>query len=318
MKTRKNRRNRKLTFRHKQDIIDTHFLDQAFCTMVKFSTFVAFTATLVLAPTVQAYEDTCSPFSEIYADGTELCEVMWDGAFEVTDDEENAYTMWFFDAENNPNDRVTEGLFGAEDTKVEECHLNYFHKDVPSPEGDGMQECHPWKNNGCCSKDTVGSVDQINEGYGEGFEWDRCGAMSQACERFFVMEACFYECEPNAGLYRKFNDSQTDHPDFNEWQMHKMPIKKSFCDSWYTACYNDYFCGKGNFWECSAQYKTNLKLEQIAAAAEDDENKALTIGLSVTGAIAAIGIIGAGCLVWRERKGQPIFTPVASATGTVA
>jgi hypothetical protein len=40
------------------------------------------------------------------------------------------------------------------------------------------------------------------------------------------MEACFYECEPNTGLYHKFNDSKTNHPAFNEWQMHKMPIKR--------------------------------------------------------------------------------------------
>jgi folate receptor len=284
--------------------------------MVKFSAFAAFTATLALAPTAQAYEDTCSPFSEIYADGTELCEVMWDGAFEVTDDEENGYTMWFFDADNNPNDAMTRNLFGANKT-VDECHLNYFHKDEPSPEGDGMKECHPWKNNGCCHSDTVGSVDQIKEGYGEGYEWDRCGPMTQACERFFVMEACFYECEPNAGLYRKFNDSETDHSDFNEWQMHKMPIKKSFCDSWYTACYNDYFCGKGSFFECSAYYEENLADQQKAA---EDKNKALTIGLSVTGAIAAIGVLVAAYLVVHERKGEPVFTPVESVvdSGTAA
>lgn len=39
--------------------------------------------------------------------------------------------------------------------------------------------------------------------YGDEYRWDRCGPLSQACERFFVQEACFYECEPSAGLYRK-------------------------------------------------------------------------------------------------------------------
>jgi len=132
---------------------------------------------------------------------------------------------------------------------VEQVHftktrLTIYHKNnkiiiftpyTPGPEDDSMAECHPWKNNACCDSTTVTSVDQLNENYGEGYRWDRCGPMSQACERFFVMEACLYECEPSAGLFRKWNDSQKDHPEFNEWQLHKMPIKKSFCDSWYTG-----------------------------------------------------------------------------------
>lgn len=248
------------------------------------------------------YEDTCSPFHEIYKSGTELCEVMWGGAFEVVDDEDRGYTMWFFDNENNPNDDITRLLWG-EEKKVDQCHLNYFHKETPSPEGDGMGECHPWKNRACCDKGTVGSVDQINEAYGEGYEWNRCGPMSQACERFFVMESCFYECEPSAGLYRKFNDSQKEHLEYNEWQMHKMPIKKSFCSAWYDACYNDYFCGKGDYFECEAHY--NLKLKE----AEDEKSKNMIIGISVAGAVAAVGILGAILLVWKERSGSPVFAP---------
>jgi folate receptor len=271
------------------------------------------TASLVLSAFsgVQAYEDICSPFNEIYADGTELCEVMWNGAFEVVDDEDKGYSFWFFDSDNNPNDEVSRTLFG-ESTTVDECHLNFYHKEIPSPEGEGMSECHPWKDNSCCHNDTVGSVDTINESYGEGFEWDRCGPMSQACERFFVMEACFYECEPNAGLYRKYNDSQKGVDlDFNEWQLEKMPIKKTFCNAWYTACYNDYFCGKGNFWDCEAHYKTNLKKEQEAAANAQDENKGLTIGLSVAGVIAFLGLFASFFLVYREKRGVPVFAPEA-------
>jgi folate receptor len=295
----------------------------AFGMTSKFSAYAAmvFTATLLLAPKhAGAYEDTCTPFHQIYADGTELCEKMWDGAFEVADDEAKGYTMWFFDAENNPNDAITRDLFGA-DTTVDKCHLNYFHKELPSPEGKDMQECHPWKNNACCDSSTVGSPDQINESYGSGFEWDRCGTMSQACERFFVMEACLYECEPNAGLFRKFNDSQTEHPEYNEWQIHKMPIKKSFCDSFYTACYDDYFCGKGNFWECEAHYKTNLAEEALKETedrkAKDDKNKALTIGLSVAGGLAVVSVIASFYLVWNEKSGNPVFKPVET-TATVA
>jgi len=255
------------------------------------------------------YEDICAPFKDIYQDGTEMCEVMWSDSFEVVDDEDMGYTMWFFDHENNPNEETTR-LITGEDTKVDQCHLNYFHKDVPSPEGDDMGDCHPWKNNACCDKDTVGSVDIMNENYGEGYEWNRCGPMSQACERFFVMESCFYECEPAAGLYRKYNDTQTDHPDFNEWQMHKMPIKKSFCNAWYDACYNDFFCGKGGFFECEAHFNQNLMNEEAAAAKKaDDKDTALTIGISAAGAVGAIGLLIAIVLVIKEKAGNPIFSP---------
>jgi folate receptor len=268
---------------------------------------------------VQAWEDTCSQFHEIYADGTELCEVMWGGAFEVTDDEENAYTMWFFDTDNNPNDAITKRLLG-DDSLPDQCGLKYFHKDTPSPEGDGMAECHPWKDNACCHSDTVGSVDTIRESYGEGFEWDRCGPMSQACERFFIQEACFYECEPNAGLYRKYDDetqSIETHPDFNLWQMSKMPIKKSYCDAWYTACYNDYFCGSGDFWECDAHYWTKLEEENANKDGADGAD-GLTIALSVVGAVAAISVAVTVYLVYREKSGAPVFAGEALEAKTPA
>jgi len=156
--------------------------------------------TAALCPIASAYEDTCTQFKNIYTSGTDLCERMWDDAFQVVDDDtQPGYTMWFFDQDDNPNDEVTRQLF-PDIASVDECYLQYFHKQEPSPEDDNMRECHPWKNNACCDSSTVESVDALNEGYGDGYQWDRCGPMSQACERFFVMEACLYECEPNAGL----------------------------------------------------------------------------------------------------------------------
>jgi len=266
---------------------------------------------------VGAYEDTCTPFPEIYKDGTELCEVMWGGAFEVVDDndETNAgYTMWFFDHENNPNDAVTRTLFG-ETTTVDECHLDYLHKDIPSPEGDGMTECHPWKNKACCDKTTVPNVQTLNENYGEGYEWDRCGPMSQACERFFVMEACLYECEPAAGLFRKFKDGQDEQVEgYNTWQIEKMPIKKSFCNAWYDACRTDYFCGKGDYFECQEYYAKNKKEEEVRLAEEElllaEKNRTkFVIGISVACGVAVLGILLVGVFVWKEKKGTPMFSP---------
>ena len=45
---------------------------------------------------VEAWE-TCQTFDQIYANGEELCEVMWNNAFEYTTDEDNAYTFWWFE-----------------------------------------------------------------------------------------------------------------------------------------------------------------------------------------------------------------------------
>jgi len=271
---------------------------------------ITFSLLLSSVPITSAWEETCSQFKDIYKDGTELCENMWADSFEVVDDNEPGYTMWFFDQENNPNDAVTRTLFG-EDTVPDTCNLKYYHKEEPGPEGEDMTECHPWKKNACCDSTTVKDKDQLKESYGEGYEWDRCGPMSEACERFFVAEACLYECEPSAGLFRKYTDE--NETDYNEWQMHKMPIKKSWCDSWYTACKQDYFCGTGDYFECAAFYAKNQEAAAaaevaatIAAASADD--KALVIGLSVAGGVAVIVILFAGYLVAREKRGSPVFS----------
>jgi folate receptor len=135
--------------------------------------------------------------------------------------------------------------------------------------------------------------------------------MSQACERFFVQEACLYECEPAAGLFRKYNESQKDHPDYNEWQLHKMPIKKSYCDAWYDACKHDYFCGQGSFFGCEAYYWETHKDENKTGGST--ENKGLIIGLSVTGALAVIAIGVTFFLITKEKKGTPVFAPPEQA-----
>lgn len=232
----------------------------------------------------QEPQPECRKMKEIYASGREICENMWSGAFKYEEDEDNAYTMWFFDAHNNPNDVVTrrlarKGVFEQEGP-VDQCYLQYYHKGDeevgneahPEEEPDTFQECHPWAQRSCCKQDTVSSVKKIKESYGPEFHWDRCGPMSQACERFFVMEACFYECEPNAGLFRKHKDSAVDPDPFggsqplhddpecvttNAWQMHQMPIKASFCDAWYNACKEDYFCGAndGDYFQCAKQWE---------------------------------------------------------------
>ncbi|GAX13387.1 folate receptor [Fistulifera solaris] len=242
-----------------------------------------------------ARHPTCQTFSDLYADGTELCEKMFSDAFVVVPDDQPAYHMWFFDTDNNPNDQVTRDIFGTE--PVEECNVQYFHKEVPSPEGDDMGECHPWKQRSCCHSETVGSVEEMKALYGS--SWDRCGTMSEACERFFVFELCFYECEPSVGLFRRFNDSQTDHPDFNTWQLYQMPMKKSYCDAWFDACKNDFFSE-----------------ERFSTIKEKKEVDKLGVSLGVIGAFAFLLCLFSSFLVHRERSGKPVF--VAEKANPVA
>merc|ERR1712159_381697 len=110
---------------------------------------------------------------------------MWGDAFKYETNETAAYTMWFFD-NKNPNDHTSQVLGFAKPTK---CHLNYYHKDAPSPEPDTATECRPFKKNACCHNHTVRTAKAIKEAYGPEFHWDRCGKMSPTCERFFVQEA---------------------------------------------------------------------------------------------------------------------------------
>jgi folate receptor len=242
--------------------------------------------------------NSCRRFDQIYANGEELCEVMWNDSFEYTTDESSAYTFWWFEGGSpgvpdpipNPNDEIAT-LLGLTPKGVgDTCDLNYFHKGNVTPEPASFTECHPWHSASCCHEATVMTPHAINVGYGPGFRWDRCGTLSPACERFFVMEACFYECEPSNGLYRKYSDAQffacnptganfpngtfvtvpinaTHNSTYmcdggeNQWQMWKMPIKASVCDSWFRACQEDFFCGGGNYFTCANDFHADVHAE---------------------------------------------------------
>jgi folate receptor len=297
----------------------------------------------------------CQKFSEIYSDGEDLVNRMWNDAFEYSTDEDRAYTMWWFeggtagaaDAYDNPNNAITAILNG---TVPDQCHLDYYHKDAPTAEGPEFTECHPWHASSCCHDATVVTPEAMKLGYGAGYEWDRCGPLSQACERFFVMEACFYECEVNAGLYRKFTDAQhaacsaaedgayIAELDYtcqvspwggnaeNKWQMYKMPIKASFADAWYRACANDLFCGGGDYFDCANDYHAQvandtyweeLRANQTAAALADAKGALPTYGMALVVAAAVVAVLLLACvclMAQKERAGKPVFKSVDPAT----
>ena len=306
---------------------------------------------------------------------------MWDHAFKVVPDtQEDAATMWFFNAMENPNDAAALTTNGKGEATT--CALQYYHKGtnatgaehdaVPSPEGDKFNECHPWKENACCHQEVVNDHVKIKEAYGEGYEWDRCATvekpMSRACEAFFVQEACFYECDANAGSYRLCSEedyanhamkdtgltyvdddgdtqvqwtscnctddaiAQTEkatatidgvdgvaNPKYrvidygscyeNRWQMYHMPVKESYCNSWYEACRNDMFCGHGSFFECE-----NIYTAAQAQEVEENPKRAWAVPVAVAGGVAVAVALGIGffaCfLIGKEKAGKSMFAPL--------
>lgn len=203
----------------------------------------------------------CRLMSEIYTNGQDLCESMWGASFKYEPDEAKGYTMWF-ESSKNPNADTSNGLFQGAHENLDECHLEYNHK--PKPGSEDLNECVPWEDHGCCAPETVKDAQILKENQGgPEYHWDRCGALSAGCERYFIEEACFYECEPAVGLFRKYPEStllhdrdghevhDPDNDDHNSWQIHQMPIKASYCNAFFEACKNDKFCGHGDFFECA-------------------------------------------------------------------
>ena len=292
----------------------------------------------------------CQKFSDIYADGRELIEVMWGGAFTYQPNETKGYSLWWFeggtagnaDGTLNPNDVAAASLIAGY-TPPNTCGLSYFHKDFPGPESDSnFSECYPWHANACCQQETTATTTKLRNSYGPGYEWDRCGPLSHACESFFVMEACFYECEVNTGFYRKYTDDQynfccpgsncntgtynatlnyTCTGNENQWQLHAMPIKASFADSWYRACAEDYFCGTGDYFSCATDYHSEqTRLAALAAERVANMTSALAglayiqslqdwvIPVAVVGAILLLVLCGFTIfLICKEKSGEPVF-----------
>eukprot|EP00729_Bicosta_minor_P003432 gene3432-3063_t len=225
----------------------------------------------------------CKTFREIYGGGKQLCENMWGDAFKYETNEDEGFVMWW-DSGSNPNTQTVESLdsllhLTSEHTDM--CHLDYYHRETPGPAE--LTECAPYKDNACCEPPTVRSAQTIKEAYGQKYHWDRCGPLSPQCERYFVEEACFYECEPAAGHYRRYpatpsatvvdehvrpefesqcdsyseNYNATADCSHNSWELFQMPIKASYCDAWYEACADDFFCASegGDFFSCAAEYE---------------------------------------------------------------
>jgi len=87
----------------------------------------------------------CDTFHELFADGEQLCNAMFDNAFKYTIDDASAFAMWGFDA-NAANAALATSFFG-EEKGTSQCELQYYHKGtsdgvaaIPTPEGPEFNE----------------------------------------------------------------------------------------------------------------------------------------------------------------------------------
>jgi len=275
----------------------------------------------------------CEKFSSVYATPQELPSVLWYGAFTYETDESKAYSMWFEDPHNNPNDAFTKKLIdiGAisntaahfdDSGQVDRCYLDVFHKNAselinntlhPGEDPDNFDICKPWAERGCCASETMNSVEDMRTRYNDVYNWGTCGNRDNLCEQFYVEELCFYECSPNAGLYRRYRESDehaitsegqelfdSSDDSHDKWSMFGMPMKASYWDAYYAACKDEYICvGKDesclNF---VAPEESGIAAEAAVALATAAAATAATAAADATDAAAAvstISIIGLIC-----------------------
>lgn len=246
-----------------------------------------------------------------------MCETMFGDAFTYETDEENAFTMWF-EGRENPNADIARRIDDLEhvnDSDHDMCYTQSYHHFGEPLQNQNFGECRPFSSSACCLPSTVSSAEALRTAYGGEFEWDRCGPLSPACERYFVQEACFYECDPVIGHYRRYPnhaninataitghsrptyqpkcDSYSSSYDpsscameHNTWEILRMPIKASYCNDWFAACANDLFCASnnGNFFECAAEYVECDEAEELRQRLEN-----LTADLNSTTRTDAVG-----------------------------
>lgn len=88
-----------------------------------------------------------------------------------------------------------------------------------------------------------------------------------------------------------------------------MPIKAGFCNNWYQACYDDLFCGvaHGSFFECANEYIAATNALDNNDEALQRWNDELTIIVVVLGVFVLVLGFGITYIVYREKKGDPVF-----------
>ena len=119
----------------------------------------------------------------------------------------------------------------------------------------------------------------IEELYGDQYDHSICErnvtglnftTMSDACKKVFEHENCFYECDKNAGKFRRFhdcneNDSDTGNDD--SWSIHNVPIKASVADAMYEVCKEDYLPNGKNIF---TDWGTVINIANVSGVLENN------------------------------------------------
>jgi folate receptor len=281
-------------------------------------------AAICLGPALGTAELNCKPLEEAYPTPQDLAG-FWHTAFRYvakTDPEyEFAYSMTFFG--DNPNSDVTEKrladpTFSMNITDETECHLGEYaynnHHEKPQPQGSEYNECFPWHESSCCKAEQVNDK-FFKTAYGQEWAWDNCGKLSPECERFFVQESCFYECDIAAGLFRKYHpengNCNSSHPNCHDdtWIIENVPIKGDFFDAMHRACAGQPICSLGYF-ECSEEYVAPTQSPTNPPQVVEKLSPGSIVGIVALSLLLLAGVIFMCHVVKRERQGSPVFAPL--------
>jgi len=282
------------------------------------STFSSSLLVLALACSASAGRADCKRFGDIHTVISDMPKSMWAGSFTYETDEAKAYDMWW-EGDTNPNDALTNSLMTSKvivnpnathfnsAKQVDKCYLGeYAHKDVddivsntehPTYKPADFAVCKPWKERSCCKPETVSSETKIRKEFFYGL--DACGRLSPACEKFYIREACFYECSPNAGLFRAFKDS--DHAgvndstvynktndDHNQWAMKGMPTKASWWNGFHAACKDDIICNLDENYEGDCEPVKVSVYSEFSSAPALQRTVALTLLVAAAATVAPL------------------------------
>ena len=118
---------------------------------------------------------------------------------------------------------------GPAEAAAQICHLDYYHNDISAPTNLTGTLCSAWADNSCCDRSTAekhkydGDYNALYSGEGLGIS--NCGVPSTACQKWFILESCLYECDVNAGRYRHHQGDAACSAGNNAWQISGMPLK---------------------------------------------------------------------------------------------
>ena len=71
------------------------------------------------------------------------------------------------------------GVFCHKHEEVTKCIDGPFHKDKPSPEGNGYVECLSWKDKACCTANFTAELKRNKVEVLYNFTWNHCKNLSK-------------------------------------------------------------------------------------------------------------------------------------------